>query len=347
MSDASHPDTPSPLPPAPALSTVCLPPEVWGADLAAAAAAKTSWLWDGYLAHGNVTLLTSQWKSGKTTLLSILLARRETGGEVAGLALAPGRTAVVSEESALLWNERRQKLGFGPSVAFQCRPFRGKPTTEQWLALIDRLADLNVRRGVDLAVIDTLASFLPGRDESNAGLMLEALLPLQHLTERGMAVLLLHHPRKGAPADAQAARGTGALAGYADIVLEMRHYTRAAEDDRRRVLHGYSRHEQTPRVRVIELNPEGTDYRCLGALADLEFEETWEQLRRLFEAAHSKRTRAEVLAAWPVDAVAPNEGTLWRWLDQAVARGLLRCEGAGRKTAPFRYWLPGQEEKWK
>src|SRR5262249_53297541 len=153
---------------------------------------------------------------------------------------------------------RRQKVGFGPSVAFQCRPFRGKPTAEQWLALIDRLAELHARCGVDLAVIDTLASFLPGRDESNAGLMLEALLPLQHLTERGMAVLLMHHPRKGTPADAQAARGSGALSGCADIVIEMRHYTRAAEEDRRRVLHGYSRHEATPRVRVIELNAEGT-----------------------------------------------------------------------------------------
>src|SRR5262245_49475628 len=29
-----------------------------------------SWLWDGYLAPGLVTLLTAQWKSGKTTLLS-------------------------------------------------------------------------------------------------------------------------------------------------------------------------------------------------------------------------------------------------------------------------------------
>ncbi len=22
-------------------------------------------------------------------------------------------------------------------------------------------------------------------------------------------------------------------------------------------------------------------------------------------------------------------------------------DGAGRKSAPFRYWLPGQEEKWR
>jgi hypothetical protein len=32
---------------------------------------------------------------------------------------------------------------------------------------------------------------------------------------------------------------------------------------------------------------------------------------------------------------------------EAVARGLLLREGAGHRTSPFRYWLPGQEEKWK
>jgi AAA domain-containing protein len=34
-----------------------------------------TWLWPGYLGAGRVTLLTSQWKSGKTTLVSLLLAR--------------------------------------------------------------------------------------------------------------------------------------------------------------------------------------------------------------------------------------------------------------------------------
>jgi hypothetical protein len=35
----------------------------------------TPWLWHGYLAPGLVTLPTSQWKSGKTTLVAVLLTR--------------------------------------------------------------------------------------------------------------------------------------------------------------------------------------------------------------------------------------------------------------------------------
>jgi hypothetical protein len=43
-----------------------------------------AWLWLGFVARGGVTLLTSQWKAGKTTLLSLLLARLKPGGSLAG-----------------------------------------------------------------------------------------------------------------------------------------------------------------------------------------------------------------------------------------------------------------------
>jgi hypothetical protein len=324
-----------------------LPPELWGDELGAAAAGTTCWVWDGYLAHDNVTLLTSQWKSGKTTLLALLLARREAGGLFAGRAVRPGRSVVVSEETPLLWDERRQKLGFGPSAGFQCRPFAGKPTAQQWPALVERLAELHARRGVDLAVIDPLAAFLPGRGENSAELMLEALMPLRRLAAQGVAVLLLHHPRKGAAADGQAARGSGALAGLADIVVEMRHFGRAASPDRRRVLYGYSRHERTPNDLVVELNPEGTEYACLGTLEDMDFAAAWDVLRAAFEGAHTKLTRAEVAARRPAGEAWPGDGLLLRRLGQAVSRGVLLREGTGRKGSPHRFWLPGQEEKWK
>jgi hypothetical protein len=339
MSDTSDPREQFPTP-APAGD---LPPEVWGDDLEDMAAAPTSWLWDGYLAHDNITLLTSQWKSGKTTLLSVLLARREAGGHIAGRAVVAGRTAVVSEESLTLWGERRRKLGFGRSVGFLCRPFGAKPTQEEWLALIDRLAVLGSARGVDLAVIDPLAAFLPGRDECNAAAMLDALLQLQRLSGRGMAVLLLHHPSKGRTLDGQAARGSGALDGAVDISLEMRHLKRASDADRRRVLYGYSRHERTPLSHVIELSADGTDYRSLGALTDLEFEATWERLRRLFAAAGAAQTQREVAAQLAATGEKPGTATPWRWLSQAVSRGLLLREGTGTKASPYHYRLPDQE----
>src|SRR5262245_2903799 len=96
-------------------------------ELANQSADGMTWLWEGYLAAGNITLLTSQWKSGKTTLVAVLLARMSAGGTLAGLAVRPGRAVVVSEENVLLWQIRHDKLKFGDNVHLLCRPFLGRP----------------------------------------------------------------------------------------------------------------------------------------------------------------------------------------------------------------------------
>src|ERR1700726_2024083 len=76
---------------------------------------------------------------------------------------------------------------------------------------------------------------------------------------RGMCTWILHHPSKGDPPPGQAARGSGALSGYADILLEMRSCPDAEDDDRRRRLLAFSRFPKTPRQRVIELTADGAD----------------------------------------------------------------------------------------
>jgi hypothetical protein len=346
---ASHPqDLPaSPARNQEARAAAALPPELWLDDLRRAAQEELTWLWHGYLAAGGVTLLTSLWKSGKTTLVSVLLARLKSGGQLAGRALAAGKAVVVSEESPAQWLLRSRQLDFAGQVCWLCRPFRGKPSSDQWLALLDRLAELRHRQGVALVVIDPLAAFLPGRDESGAAGMLAALAPLQRLTTLGMSVLLLHHPRKKESAAGLAARGSGALPGFADILIEMDWYHRGDLDDRRRRLRGYSRFAETPRHLVIELNADGTDYLACGDFHEEEFTQSWERLRQVLEDAAGKLTRREILAEWPDDLERPDGTTVWQWLQRAVARGLVRQEETGRKNDPFRYWLPGQEAKWR
>jgi hypothetical protein len=320
---------------------------LWLDDLRRAAGPQPSWLWHGYLAAGNVTLLTSEWKSGKTTLLSLLLGRMQGGGTLAGLGVSPGRAAVVSEEGAAHWLRRSERHAFAGHVCWLCRPFRGKPSLPEWLALLDQLAELRLRHGLSLVALDPLAAFLPGRNENAAGEVLEALLPLQRLTETGLAVLVLHHPRKGEPAPGQAARGSGALSGYVDILVEMQRWERRDPTDRRRVLRGYSRHEETPRSLVIELNAEGTEYVALGDLEATEFLGSWPALQTVLGDARRKLTREEILGQWPTEQRRPDGVTLWRWLERATAEGRVLRDGQGRKGRPYRYWLPGQEEKWR
>jgi hypothetical protein len=161
-----------------------------------------------------------------------------------------------------------------------------------------------------------------------------------------MAVLINHHPRKGDPAAGQAARGSGALTGYVDVQVEMNWFARATDDDRRRTLTGYSRHPETPRRLVIELSADGTDYASLGDFAAPEFEGGWAVLLGVLEDAKDKLTRQQILKAWPEDHPKPDDVTVWKWLTRAVADGRVLRSGAGRKRDPFRYWLPGMEEKW-
>src|SRR5687767_7198878 len=90
------------------------------------------WLWDGYIARHQVTLLTGQWKSGKTTLLAALLGRMGAGGTLAGQAVTAGRAVVVTEESASLWLPRLAKHGVGDWASFAFNPFVRKPLPRQW-----------------------------------------------------------------------------------------------------------------------------------------------------------------------------------------------------------------------
>jgi hypothetical protein len=326
------------------MTTLNLPQEMWDQELAAAYLAPPDWLWHGLVQGGNLTLLTSMWKSGKTTLLSLLLSRRKQGGQLAGFAVKPGKSVVISEESPRLWAERASRYDFGGQVCFFPQPFRSIPSPAQWQALIDRVLDLHTRHGTDLAVIDPLAPFVRG--ENNPRCMFDALLPLGALTRQGMAVLVLHHPGKGESRVGHAARGSTALLGHVDISIEMRHPAGNPHTRRRRFL-ALSRFADTPSQLLLEWNSEGTDYVPVPDPHVDEFQQNWDVLRMVFEDAEQKLTRLDILDEWPSDFDKPALATLRAWLSRATGRGLIAVEGTGRRADPFRYWLPEREAVWK
>ena len=326
------------------MSADTTPRAIWDRDLAAMEKPPSDWLWQGFLAHGNITLLTSLWKSGKTTLISHLLSRRKTAGNFVGLPLLSGKSAVISEEDCALWADRSRQQDFGGNVCFFPQPFNHVPTADEWRALLDRIADLNQQHGTDLLIVDPLAHFL--RTENEARTILETLLPLRALTARGMAVLLLHHPKKGLAQPGQAGRGHGSLLGHVDISIEMRN-AGADPDTRARRFFTLSRHADTPRHFLFERTADATDYVRLPDAQDEDFQEHWDVLRMVLEDATQKLTRQEILDDWPADYAKPETTTLWRWLKRAVAMNLIASDGTGRKNKPFRYWLPQNEAKWK
>src|SRR5260370_509977 len=224
----------------------------------------------------------------------------QAGGQLAGLAVAPGRALVITEESRLDWDDRCRRLGIGPNIQFVCRPFNdARPTEAQWFSLIASIDKLHRREGLELVVIDTLATLLPGYAETCAPKLLDCLLPLQALANAGPAVLLVHHPGRGKRADGQAARGSSALGGFVDILMEMNYYKRPRSRDRRRRICSYSRHVETPRHLVIEWNAEGTDYLVHTDAAGAVLVSNWPPVRYVLAYATDTLTSDTILPAGP------------------------------------------------
>jgi hypothetical protein len=315
-------------------------------ELQLAAQQQNNWLWDGFLAPGEVTSLTSLWKAGKSTLVAALLSRLKQGGVFAGFPLRSGRAVVLTEEGPHQWAERAATIPFDDHVTWFCRPFAGKPRHEHWINFLDQVVQMDKERKIDLFVVDPIANLTPLRSENDAGEMLSALLPLQQLTNRDISVLLSHHPRKGAVVLGQAARGSGALSGFVDIIIEMKRPSARFSKDRRRILHAFSRHNMTPPTWVIELNAQGNDYISHGPCAEPRYEHAVPILKSILQNADQPLSRRDIYEAWPADSAPPARHTLWKWLRLAVKECWVDCDGEGTRKNPFRYLLPGMGQKW-
>lgn len=301
-----------------------------------------TWAWGGFLGVGFITLLTALWKCGKTTLVAHLLRLFDGGGELAG-TVTPARVLVVSEESAGLWRRRRDDLGIGDHVHLLSRPFKVRPKLAQWEGFILAVAELVRANGYGVVVFDTLPSLWPVFDENNASEVIAALTPIHAITEAGAAVLLTHHPRKGDAGEGQASRGSGALPGFVDVILELRRYTPDDREDRRRTLTGYSRFDETPAEIVIELGDDG--YRVVGSKADARQADRLDAIGELLSSDGPGVTADELRESWPEGGtVKPGKRTLQLDLQAGARSGRWVQFGTGKRNDPHRYRLGGGAE---
>jgi hypothetical protein len=305
---------------------------------------NAKWVWTGYLARGSVTLLTSQWKVGKTTLVAGLLRAMGPGGPFLGKACVAGRAAVVSEESPELWAERLEMMPVGEHAGVLPRPFRTRPTPAAWQGLLDPVADRAAAGHLDLFVVDPLASFLPLRTENDAGVMIETLRPLQAVAAAGAAVLVLHHPKKAPAEEGCTARGSGALTGFVDVIVELTRFGRLRSDDTRRMLAGFSRFRETPRHLYYTWDPATGGFAAIDDPIAMQFDENWEQVQAILKDRQAAATHLELLADWPANETPPGRTTLYAWLNRATEAKLCLRVGQGTKTNPYRFRLRNEDD---
>lgn len=296
---------------------------------------SVDWIWFGYLAKGFITQLVGLWKAGKTTLLAHLLHAAEGGGAIGG-EVFPCKVLVVTEEGGALWARRRDDIGIADNAHFAVRPFMGRPTRGEWEAYVRCITQKVKEKYYEVVVFDTWQTISPSDDENDAAKTIAALTPLYAILEAGAAILLMHHPKKGDAGEGQASRGSGAMTGFVDIIVELRRYEAEQADDRRRVLRTYSRFDETPREVVIELREDG--YHSVGSKAEAKQEDRMEVIDDVLASAERALTPQEVLEGWPDGGIpTPSKRTVQSDLAHGARTDRWRRTGAGRKGDPYRY----------
>lgn len=303
------------------------------------------WLWEGFIAKGQITLLSGLPKVGKTTLLWHVLRQMHSGGELGG-SIQPARILILSEEPSGFWAGRQASCpaGDGSHVYLRCRGkglgARSKPTQIQWELYLQALGDIVRKAPFDLVVLDTWCGVGPVLDENSSGETVAALKPLHHLTAAGAAVLLIHHISKSDAPHGMGARGSNALPGEVDHVVEVRYRDPESKYPNQRHLRVHGRYYN--HNLVYELR-EGPEIVPLGSTEDLSGRGL--DIVEFLLCRTSRATVQDLLEHWPTDqGPPPGKSTIHRWLQEGIRQNRWFRTGSGSKGNGYLYSLTQREE---
>jgi hypothetical protein len=299
---------------------------------------RAEWIWEGFIAEGVITLLTARPKTGKTTLISQMLKEIENGGELAGMSINPTKVLILTEESEAKWGERREKFRLpGKSIHIVSRPMNKKYTNTEWVAALARAVEICEEKEIKLCVIDTLTTFWDAQDENDAAKVSRSLIPISQLAKKNIGVLIVHHDRKSGGDYGNAARGSNALTGFVDIIVEL-----GRLDDNhsptRRVLKTLSRFDESPSEVVIDLV--NGKYVTLGDKSEVNKQQKLDTLVNCMSFMGKGVTISELLENWDEDDFGkkPSRSTLQRHLAELIKLNRVTVIGetvVGRKKTPI------------
>jgi hypothetical protein len=167
---------------------------------------QVTWLWEGWLPRGKLSLLGGHPGDGKSTLTTALAATLSTGGAWPDGSQAPlGSTLFLLAEDALGDTVRPRLDQHGADVERieAVEMIRHEDGREQIFSLSEHLEMLEERimeMGAALLVIDPLSDFLTSRNRNDDGDIRDVLTPLGKLAERcNVAILgIMHIGKPGA-----------------------------------------------------------------------------------------------------------------------------------------------------
>jgi hypothetical protein len=196
---------------------------------------EPEWIWDGYLAVGAVTLITSPPKAGKSTLMFTLLEAMRHGGEVAGRRVSKERVAYMTEEGKFTIDSKvKAHLSSDEHLSIVSK--RGDGVRGRtWEQVIKKAARQVVRQGIRVVVVDTWDKWtdLDGEQANQAGAVVSKVSPLLALAELGICVVVVHHDRKSGGKNGHQVAGSTALPGAVDVIVNVERESDRQDDTRR------------------------------------------------------------------------------------------------------------------
>jgi len=288
---------------------------------------RVEWVWEGYCAKGELTLCSALPKVGKSTIIAYLLKCLQTGESFAGQEVQKSKTLIISEESKALWARKRDDLELEGEIWIIPQPYTEKPSYRQWIDLLESSTKFCKENEIDLVVIDTITSFWHVKDEGNAPEVQAALLPLNHLTKAGIAVLIVHHHRKSGGDEGVASRGSTAFGSAVSILLEVSRKERDNPHNSQRVLKTYSRFEESPLEIVIELQDD--KYITLGTSLEVSRQARLDKVLSILPVEPKGITAQEILDLWEVEELGkkPSRSSINRYLADLLDNAQIKIVG--------------------
>ena len=125
---------------------------------------------------------------------------------------------------------------------------------------------------------------------------------------------------------------------FADTIVEFRRHNAADRSDRRRVLTGYGRDDQTLDELVIELTEEG-GYAHRGNRREVRGHDLAPVLAGMLPEEEPGLSVAAILAGWPEPA-RPGRRQILEALERGESAGFWTRSGTGKRGDPFLYTKP-------
>jgi hypothetical protein len=294
---------------------------------------EPNWVLDGYVAPRVVTLWAGRPKVGKTTLLFGLLSALPGSEEFIGRQIRQSGVLLLSEERPDSLAEKNAYWELSGDVHVL---MRHQAYSLDWPTIVAEAVDYCRDQGLGVLVVDSWDKWsgLGGDAENSSGAVNDALVPLSLAAAAGLAVIVIHHQRKSVGDHGDAVRGSNAITGNVDIIVELE---RVKGDDlvNTRVLRATSRFRSTPETLVMSLTESG--YVAKGDLESVNAEVERAKVEGTLEAAGEPMTLDALSEATDIP-----KGTVGKRVGELMEADRVRRTGAGVKGDPYRHFLSSQ-----